>query len=388
MRLPLIAGIVVVTGLTFFAATQSIDAMSSDQDEMRATSEALKAELAAKEERYLEKVSAFEAADKDHADAQAKLQSDLAQAREGLATAQSELAAVAQAKAKLTARLDALDGTASEKEAAFAQAQDRISALVGTVEAGKAELQTLDAQLSEMKANADAAAARIAALEKEALEAAQAGPDPLIAELQAQVAEKEAAMKASEDEIAALLGKMEQQVDMTKTATARVTTMEATVAGLTAELGQLTSALAQREAEITAFQASVAAPEEMTVAQCTQKTDRLLSKEQIVFKAGTHDIDESSFGVLEQLSDIAQACAQNDMFVTIGGHTDSQGGESFNQQYSEKRSVEVRNFLENRGVPTASMQAVGYGESRPIADNDTAVGRVANRRITFEWQLR
>ena len=73
------------------------------------------------------------------------------------------------------------------------------------------------------------------------------------------------------------------------------------------------------------------------------------------------------------------------MRVIIGGHTDSEGDENDNYRLSVERAKAVRDALELRGVPEARMTAMGYGETEPIADNDTEEGRAANRRTTFEW---
>ncbi len=67
--------------------------------------------------------------------------------------------------------------------------------------------------------------------------------------------------------------------------------------------------------------------------------------------------------------------------VVIQGHTDSTGTETHNQQLSERRATAVENYLAGRGVATGRMSALGYGESLPVASNDTAAGRQQNRRV-------
>lgn len=73
-----------------------------------------------------------------------------------------------------------------------------------------------------------------------------------------------------------------------------------------------------------------------------------------------------------------------DMKVEIQGHTDNIGSEKFNQTLSEKRAQTVKNYLVARGVGASRLVTVGYGESKPIADNKTAQGRAMNRRIEFK----
>jgi OOP family OmpA-OmpF porin len=69
--------------------------------------------------------------------------------------------------------------------------------------------------------------------------------------------------------------------------------------------------------------------------------------------------------------------------LEIQGHTDSQGREEMNLALSQSRAQSVLNELRARRVPTSSFSAKGYGEARPIQDNDSADGREANRRIEF-----
>ena len=67
------------------------------------------------------------------------------------------------------------------------------------------------------------------------------------------------------------------------------------------------------------------------------------------------------------------------------GHTDSVGSDAYNQGLSERRASAVRAVLVNQyGVESSRVQAVGYGESRPVADNATADGRAINRRVEAE----
>ena len=67
--------------------------------------------------------------------------------------------------------------------------------------------------------------------------------------------------------------------------------------------------------------------------------------------------------------------------IRIAGFTDSTGSESYNQQLSERRAEAVKNALAGAGVNPARMTTAGYGESQPIASNDTDEGRSQNRRV-------
>ncbi len=67
--------------------------------------------------------------------------------------------------------------------------------------------------------------------------------------------------------------------------------------------------------------------------------------------------------------------------LVIAGHTDSQGGDTHNQQLSERRAASVVAWLTARGIAASRLQSAGHGESRPVADNATEQGRALNRRV-------
>ena len=67
--------------------------------------------------------------------------------------------------------------------------------------------------------------------------------------------------------------------------------------------------------------------------------------------------------------------------LDVEGHTDSVGGDDYNQQLSEQRGAAVRDYLTQQGMPASSVTAKGFGETQPVASNDTAEGRQQNRRV-------
>ena len=67
--------------------------------------------------------------------------------------------------------------------------------------------------------------------------------------------------------------------------------------------------------------------------------------------------------------------------IQVEGHTDSVGGDEYNQRLSEQRAATVRDYLTAQGVPSGSVTAVGFGKAQPVASNDTAAGRQQNRRV-------
>ena len=67
--------------------------------------------------------------------------------------------------------------------------------------------------------------------------------------------------------------------------------------------------------------------------------------------------------------------------LTIVGHTDSAGSETFNLRLSIERAEAVMEYLRQRGLPLTRMHAEGHGEGEPIADNRSETGRATNRRV-------
>jgi len=72
--------------------------------------------------------------------------------------------------------------------------------------------------------------------------------------------------------------------------------------------------------------------------------------------------------------------------ISISGHTDSVASDAYNLKLSRNRANEVRDYLVGYGIDSSRLDAAGYGESRPVATNDTAEGRELNRRVEFRIQ--
>jgi outer membrane protein OmpA-like peptidoglycan-associated protein len=65
----------------------------------------------------------------------------------------------------------------------------------------------------------------------------------------------------------------------------------------------------------------------------------------------------------------------------VEGHTDSVGGDDYNQRLSEQRGGAVRDYLVQQGMQSTSVTTKGFGKTQPVASNDTAAGRHQNRRV-------
>ena len=99
----------------------------------------------------------------------------------------------------------------------------------------------------------------------------------------------------------------------------------------------------------------------------------------VTFKAGSAELVPSSLKTLN--SAIAGLKRNTKAKVEIEGHTSSEGSDELNQTLSEERAASVRAYMINKGISPDRVTAVGYGSSKPKADNATEAGRKANRRI-------
>jgi outer membrane protein OmpA-like peptidoglycan-associated protein len=121
-------------------------------------------------------------------------------------------------------------------------------------------------------------------------------------------------------------------------------------------------------------------------ARCKVEVTRILSDGKINFITASARIDQEGRTLLNRLAAVAVRCLNgSDLTLEIAGHTDASGSDEANLKLSEQRALAVLDALIERGVDEASMRAVGYGETQPIASNDIPEGRAQNRRIAFDW---
>ena len=117
-----------------------------------------------------------------------------------------------------------------------------------------------------------------------------------------------------------------------------------------------------------------------SVQNCNEIFAAALSENTINFETASAVIDSSSQSLIEGLAQTARECPG---ILLIEGHTDSQGAEEYNLNLSQDRASAVQVALSELGIAADRLNAIGYGESQPIADNESAEGRAQNRRITF-----
>lgn len=105
-----------------------------------------------------------------------------------------------------------------------------------------------------------------------------------------------------------------------------------------------------------------------------------LTNRDVQFGADKFELTEAGRSACDQLVQKLKSFDQM-VFVEIQGHTDDRGSTQYNDILGMKRAEVVRNYLHDKGIPLNLMSAISYGESRPVAENQTEAGRAQNRRV-------
>jgi OOP family OmpA-OmpF porin len=151
---------------------------------------------------------------------------------------------------------------------------------------------------------------------------------------------------------------------------------------------EVTQILSERLGEASRYQINVTYDETLnrvelppTPQECVDRINRILDERQITFEPGSIKVEGEAMDVVKRIAEAMDGC--DEVAMEIGGHTDSQGREPMNLTLSQARAEAVMDALLGLEVLTKRLTARGYGETRPIADNETEEGRQRNRRIEF-----
>lgn len=111
--------------------------------------------------------------------------------------------------------------------------------------------------------------------------------------------------------------------------------------------------------------------------------EQAFTEDRLRFKLGSYDLDESATTALDEFA--AKVKELNRVvYIEIQGHTDSTGGETFNEELGQRRAEAVRRYLsKTHNVPLGRMSTISYGETSPVDSNKTRAGRTANRRVVI-----
>jgi outer membrane protein OmpA-like peptidoglycan-associated protein len=233
----------------------------------------------------------------------------------------------------------------------------------------KAAADKAAAEAREAKARQDAAdeAKRRADAEqaRQAAEAAKADAERLKAEAEKAAADAAKAKEEAEKARAAALADRQAALEQKRAAEADAVIARAAAAKAESEKAELRQQLLAQLNSVLQTQDSA--------------RGLIVNMSDVLFDTGSSTLKSTTREKLAKISGIV--LAHPGLTLQIEGHTDSVGGDDFNQKLSEQRANSVLDFLALQGVPDAVMSAHGYGKTRPIAGNDTADGRQKNRRV-------
>jgi outer membrane protein OmpA-like peptidoglycan-associated protein len=140
--------------------------------------------------------------------------------------------------------------------------------------------------------------------------------------------------------------------------------------------------LAEQKASIARAQAVEQQSQDQLLQQLrAERTDRglVVTLEDVLFEVNGAELQPGAQVEMLRLVDYLKR--NPDRNILIEGHTDNTGSSGYNLQLSQLRAQSVESYLVASGVPAERIRAVGYGETRPEAPNDTASGRQQNRRV-------
>ncbi|MBV9400596.1 MAG: DUF4398 and OmpA-like domain-containing protein [Bryobacterales bacterium] len=239
-------------------------------------------------------------------------------------------------------------------------------------EKAKAEQAKLQAELeSKQRAQAEAqraqAEAQRAQADAERAAAEKSKAEALVAANQADAARKAAEQAKAEADAARQAAIQQQQQLALETDKARQAAAQA-------------EALRQK-AEDDQVQLRKQLLEQLNLILQTRDTARglIVNMSDVLFDTGQYTLKP---GAREKLAKVAGIILSHPgLKIQVEGHTDSIGGDDYNMKLSENRANSVRSYLTGQGISPDIVTARGFGKTRPVADNSTAAGRQANRRV-------
>ena len=308
-------------------------------------------------------------------------------AGEGASSQRRPLEQQAQMERQLNAALEQLraahnanEATQRESEAQLAEAQQTLAGLHHKVEA-------FQARAAEQDSEAVAARQTVAGLQEE------------IDTLKARAAEQDSEAVAARQTIAGLQEEIETlEVEQAQTK-AGAAEAQQIISGLREEFDALNARLKTSEDRAESYRAllgdsdhdGVADPGDLCSGTGAGRTvDRTgcaigeeIVLEGVAFAWNSSELTPESRRLLDGLA--TRLNNHPDLYFEVAGHTDSTGSAEANRMLSTRRAEAVRDYLLTKGVSADRLVAVGYGEQRPIADNNDQTGRALNRRVSLSW---
>jgi OOP family OmpA-OmpF porin len=114
---------------------------------------------------------------------------------------------------------------------------------------------------------------------------------------------------------------------------------------------------------------------------CASASPQVVRLDNVNFELDSATLTPSATATLRRVTDAL--LGEPNLRAEIAGHTDSSGSDDYNLRLSQQRAESVMRFLVEQGIDPGRLVPRGYGETRPVANNSTAVGREFNRRVEF-----
>jgi outer membrane protein OmpA-like peptidoglycan-associated protein len=254
----------------------------------------------------------------------------------------------------------------AEEQQRKAEAQQKLEAERASLEAQKAQLAQQQAMTAQQQAEAERQAADRARAEALATQqqAAQAADR---AKAEALVAQQQAAKERAEADAARQAALLQQQAAQQDIERARQAAAESDRMRMKAE----TDKEALRQQLLQQFN--------MILETRDSARGLIVNMSDVLFDTGKYTLRPGAREKLAKVSGII--LAHPGLKLEVEGHTDSVGGDAYNQTLSENRANAVRQYLINEGLNGGNVTAKGFGKTMPVASNDTAAGRQQNRRV-------
>jgi outer membrane protein OmpA-like peptidoglycan-associated protein len=236
----------------------------------------------------------------------------------------------------------------------------------------------------------------------DAREAVERAEDARITTLRKQAAEREANTVIAKNQAEAQAAQSAQQAadSQAQAAQAQLAAQQAKLDAEQAQAAKAQADAARAQAEAQAAEARAKAAEanknaedanavreklrmQLNSVLQTSETARglIVNMSDVLFDTGKYTLKPTTQISLAKVAGILQAYPG--LKVQVEGYTDSVGSDDFNQKLSENRAGAVKDFLVSQGVPPANISSEGFGKNDPVADNTTASGRAANRRVNM-----
>ncbi len=155
--------------------------------------------------------------------------------------------------------------------------------------------------------------------------------------------------------------------------TAADATAQASIEGLVGDANDSTSVT------IAVAEATVEQEVDLLQAELDELQAEIL--ENVVFPSDSAELSDVAKGTLDKVAD-AMTLYQRPV-VLVGGHTDADGNDDYNLDLSDRRAKAVRQYLVDQGIELDRLVGTGFGETEPVAPNDTAENKQQNRRVAF-----